>query len=525
MKSITDQNVIQEVLGHLANNPTLLSQTDKFNLSVNDFNTRFQKYIFTAISGLYSQGMKKISVIDIENYLSSNPKAIHTFTEQNGREYIQDILDLVAEDTSGFQYYYLKLKKINLLRDLQKQGFDISDYYCDDALSTKFAEVNGRFENTTIEEICTNVKQKILKLENEYSLNSEVNVVKLTDGLDELIGNLQSGAEIGMPLQGTIYNQVLSGAQKGCLTIRSAPSGCGKTSLAFADACYLAFPIRYSEKTGRWEQEGSNQHILFIITEQMIEQAQKKVLSYLSGIPESVFKYGNFDKDVEKRLQGAYTIMKEYEDNFTIVRIPDPDIQTLQNIIREQAILHKIDFVFYDYIFISPALLSEFRGHGLRNDELLLLMTTALKDLAVELNVGIFTSTQVNASADNNREIRNEASHADSRATMNKADNSIIMARPTNEELDMLKEIIASNICKEPNRVFDVFKVRSGQWSQVRIWSHVDLGTMRVEDLFITDSRLNPIDIYGGPSMPLISDWTDEEKQEIKKVRDTLNGN
>ena len=34
MKSITDQNVIQEVLGHLANNPTLLSQTDKFNLSV-----------------------------------------------------------------------------------------------------------------------------------------------------------------------------------------------------------------------------------------------------------------------------------------------------------------------------------------------------------------------------------------------------------------------------------------------------------------------------------------------------------
>lgn len=369
MKSITDQNVIQEVLGHLANNPTLLSQTDKFNLSVNDFNTRFQKYIFTAISGLYSQGMKKISVIDIENYLSSNPKAIHTFTEQNGREYIQDILDLVADDTSGFQYYYLKLKKINLLRDLQKQGFDISDYYCDDALSTKFAEVNGRFENTTIEEICTNVKQKLLKLENEYSLNSEVNVVKLTDGLEDLIGNLQIGAEIGIPLQGTIYNQVLSGAQKGCLTIRSAPSGCGKTSTAFADACYLAFPIRYDEQTGKWEQQGSNQHILFIITEQMIEQAQKKVLSYLSGVPESVFKYGRFDKDVEKRLQDAYTVMKTYEDNFTIVRIPDPNIQTLQNIIREQAILHKIDFIFYDYIFISPALLSEFRGHGLRNDK------------------------------------------------------------------------------------------------------------------------------------------------------------
>lgn len=469
--------------------------------------------------------MRKISVVDIENYLSTNPVAKSVFDQRNGQEYVQDILELIKDDATGFDYYYTKLKKINLLKTLKKQGFDVSDYYCEDPSDTKFLEVNGRFETTSIEEICKAVKQKLLKIENDYAVSSEVEVVKLTDGLEELMGNLQSGAEIGFPLQGKIYNRVLSGAQKGCLTIRSAGSGQGKSRIALADACYLAFPIRYNIENQKWEQDGSNQHVLFVITEQMIEQAQKMILSYLSGVPESVFKYGNFDKDTEERLRGAYTLMKEYEDNFTIVRIPDPDISTTANIIREQAVLHQVDFVFYDYIFISPALLAEFRGHNLRNDELLLLMTTALKDLAVELNVGIFTSTQVNAMADNNRDIRNEASLAGGRATINKADNGIIMARPTNEELEMLKEIIQANVCKEPNRVFDVFKVRSGQWSQVRIWSYVDLGTMRIEDLFITDSRMKAVeDFFIDEATPEVVDWTNEEYNEILKVRDKLNG-
>lgn len=91
--------------------------------------------------------------------------------------------------------------------------------------------------------------------------------------------------------------------------------------------------------------------------------------------------------------------------------------------------------------------------------------------------MGIFTSTQVNANADDNRNIRNEASLAGGRATINKADNGAIMARPTKEELESLHDLI--QIHGQPNLVTDIFKVRSGQWTQVRIWSIVDLGVMR----------------------------------------------
>ena len=48
-----------------------------------------------------------------------------------------------------------------------------------------------------------------------------------------------------------------------------------------------------------------------------------------------------------------------------------------------------------------------------------------------------------------------------SRAVINKADVGMIMARPTKEELDILKDIIAINGLI-PNIVTDIYKVRSG---------------------------------------------------------------
>ena len=176
--------------------------------------------------------------------------------------------------------------------------------------------------------------------------------------------------------------------------------------------------------------------------------------------------------------------------------------------------------MFFDYIFIGPALLNEFRGFNLRNDELLLMMATALKDLAVELNVAVFTSTQVNASADDNRNIRGEACLAGGRSTINKADNGLICSRPTADELEVLKNII--NKCGLPNMVSDVYKVRSGRYMQVRIWSTVDLGVMRRKDLFITDAQLNPVPDFEFNS-PIIHNWSDDEYNEIRHYVALLN--
>lgn len=516
---MTDKSTIRQVLGSLIQKPQLLSQVDKYSLTIADFSTRFERYVFSAILGLYRQNVNKIEPIDITNFLESDGVAKKVFDNNNGIEFIQDIIEFSSVDS--FDYYYNRLKKLNLLRDLKKQNFPVSEFYCEDLTNPQADEINARFEELTVKDICDLTKKKLIHLESSYVQTGEVEVESAAYGMREFVQELNDTVSVGLPVQGHIYNKVISGAEKTALTIRSGCSGLGKTRQAVGDACYLAYPIRYNSMLRKWEQTGSSEKVLFIITEQTFSQIRKMILAYLSDINDARFKLGQFTNEENERLNKAIDIMEQFADNLTIIKMPNPTIELVKTLVRENCLTRNISYVFYDYIFIGPALLNEFRGFALRNDEVLLMFATALKDLAVELNVAMFTSTQVNASADDNKNIRNESSLAGGRSTINKADNGAIMARPTNEELESLQEL--TNKYGVPNVVTDIFKARSGEWTQVRIWSQVNLGTMKKKDLFITDSRLEPIDGFFGDDLYEVQNWDDETYKQITSYVEQLN--
>ena len=117
-----DRRDVQQILGSLIQSPQLLSEVDKYNFNITDFPTKFEKYIFGAIDGLYRNGATKIQPIDIENYLSADPVGAKIFKDRNGIESVQDIVELSEVDNFGF--YYNRFKKFNLLKDLKKSGFN-----------------------------------------------------------------------------------------------------------------------------------------------------------------------------------------------------------------------------------------------------------------------------------------------------------------------------------------------------------------------------------------------------------------
>ena len=141
--ALVDKKCIQQILGCLLKHPQYLSEVDKYNLTLNDFPSRFERYIFGAIQGLYYKGAQRISAFDVENYLSSNDVSLKLFNSENGIEYLQDVEEYSNEE--NFPYYYKKLKKLNLLNDFKKQGFDISDFYIEDLLDPRSLEVNQVF--------------------------------------------------------------------------------------------------------------------------------------------------------------------------------------------------------------------------------------------------------------------------------------------------------------------------------------------------------------------------------------------
>ena len=323
-----DKRDTQQIIGCLMKKPQLLSEIDKYSFVLTDFPSRFERSIFMAIEGLYRNGATKIQPIDIENFLESNPVTAKSFRDKNGIEYLQDTIELSELDNFGF--YYNRFKMFNLLKDLKKSGFDTSEFYCEDLTNPDSEKINNAFNMLSPKLITDAVRKKLLGVEAKYETTDEIEVETAAEGMEQLVNEMGAAYEIGVPIQGSIYNQVLDGAKKGTLTIRSAASGVGKTRNAVADACYLAYPFRYNATTCEWEQEGSSERVLFIVTEQRFKEVRTMILAYLTDINATRFKYADFCDRETAVITQAIALMKKYSENLILVKMPNPTIESVK---------------------------------------------------------------------------------------------------------------------------------------------------------------------------------------------------
>ena len=394
-----------QIFGSIMKDPSILGNTDKYRLSPDDFQNSFERYIFGAIYNIFTTGAKSISVIDIDNYLSEHKTVYNNFLKNNGIEYLQDAEDLSNKD--NFDYYYNKLKKYNAIRDLKKIGFDTSNIYPEDLLDDNSDKKLENFEQMSVQDIFHNIKAELSKTESNY-LSSQSKEIKASNNIFNLIKKLKETPEVGLNLQGEIFNTISRGARKGKFYIRTAGTGVGKTRNMIGDACYLAYPIRYNIKEERWENCGSCSKVLYVGVEQEPEEIQTMILAYLSGINEEKILFGFYNEEEEEILKIAAKIMEIYSENFHIVQLPNPNIQSIKTTIRKYCLYNNTEYVFYDYIATSPSLLNEFRDLKVREDICLTMLSTALKDLAVELDVFMLSSTQVNGDLENKKGIKDQ---------------------------------------------------------------------------------------------------------------------
>jgi replicative DNA helicase len=453
-------------------------------------------------------------MVDIDTYLQRNEMAKQIMERDNGVDFLQDCEAYCEPE--NFSYYYGRLKKLNLLRELARTGKDISKFYCDDPLEPRQQEINERFERLTTTDIINELKGEVAILEDKYSTNSVVEEGNAYTGIRELFKELQVKPEVGIRLQGDIFNTVCRGGRKGKLYLRSASSGVGKTRSMVGDACNIAYPIRYEPKYGKWISTGAPEKVLYVMTEQDPAEIQTMILAYLSGINEEAILYGNVKEDKIDRILIAMDIMERYQDNMMFAHVPDPCASVIKNLFRKYTIQKGVENFFYDYIFSSPAMLNEYRDLKLREDVALRLFTTALKNLAVELNAFILTSTQVSNDDDKSGGFRDFRNIQGSKAIANLVDLACVMSRPSPEELKLV-EGFQSRFHFSPNLVTDVFKNRRGRWTSIRIWSANDLGTCRRHDLFVTTANNEPIEEFQ------IVDFTFEKTKEMEDLEELYN--
>lgn len=537
IEELVDKTAIMQVFGCIMQEPLLLAQIDKYRLDINDFHSRFTKIIYSGLYNMYTDGARVITPLDIDNYLNTYKDLKIVFDENNGIQYIQDCEEIA--DTINFNYYYQRVKKFSALRALKKDGFDISDFYCTDILNRDYSKIQERFDSLSVSDIFSEIKKKLFGLEERYVTSSTSGSSKASDGLMSLKEQYKRTPEIGYPLQGEIYNTVVRGARKGKYYLRSAPTGAGKTRMMVGDACHLAIPIYYDLKSKQWENRGYAERCLIITTELDKDEIQTLIIACVSGVNEDVILNGTYTFDEEQRVDKAIQIIEEYSDYLQLEKMPDPNIVQIEAVVRKQCLVNGVQNVFYDYIFSSPSLLNEFGALKIREDVALMLLSTSLKDLATELNVFMMSSTQLSGDFENKRGIRNQQFLRGAKSISDKCDVGVITTWIGQEESQIMQGLINQLNCEMPNYVTDVYKARRSKYKNIKIWSKVDLGTCRVEDICITDGYYNPItdfvslEFRDGERDIVIQQFStsepergneniQEEKQEVVKKKPSL---
>ena len=481
-----DPTATMQVIGCVFNNPQLLDITDKYTIVDEDFSDSFHKVVFGAIYKLHELGAKKISLQNIADFLTDRPKSEAIYKQNKGEEWLTRIAD--ASMASTFDYYYGRLKKFALLRAFDNCGIDVSDIYdMDNILDMKKKQLQeDMLDNATLEQIANQVDEKVEKIRFQYVNDDFGEAQQAATGIKDLIQRFKDTPEVGIPLYGPLVNTVTRGARLKKFYLRSAGTGVGKTRSMIADACYIACSKIYDENFG-WIKSGAQEPVLFITTEQELEEIQTMMLAFLSNVNEEHILNGEYEEGEEKRVLEAADILAQAP--LYVEELPDFSLKDVEDKIKKNIREHDVKYIFHDYIHTSLKILEEITkrsgGIKLREDNILFMLSTRLKDLCNKYGVFIMSATQLNGDW-KDAKIPDQNLLRGAKAIADKIDYGSILLNTTDEDLVALESILASSMFDRPTIKMSIYKNRRGRYKGVILWCKANLGCCRIQPMFCT---------------------------------------
>ena len=481
-----DPTATMQVIGCVFNNPQLLDITDKYSIVDEDFADSFHKVVFGAIYKLHELGAKTISLQNIADFLADRPKSEAVYKQNKGEEWLTRIAD--ASMASTFDYYYGRLKKFALLRAFDNCGIDVSDIYdMDNILDMKKKQLQeDMLDNATLEQIANQVDEKVERIRFQYVNDDFGEAQQAATGIKDLIQRFKDTPEVGVPLYGPLVNTVTRGARLKKFYLRSAGTGVGKTRSMIADACYIACTKIYDENFG-WIKCGTQEPVLFITTEQELEEIQTMMLAFLSNVNEEHILNGEYEEGEEKRVLEAADILAQAP--LYVEELPDFSLKDVEDKIKKNIREHDVKYIFHDYIHTSLKILEEITkrsgGIKLREDNVLFMLSTRLKDLCNKYGVFIMSATQLNGDW-KDAKIPDQNLLRGAKAIADKIDYGSILLNTTDEDLVALESILSSSMFDRPTIKMSIYKNRRGRYKGVILWCKANLGCCRIQPMFCT---------------------------------------
>lgn len=515
----SDKMAEMQVLACLIKDPMLFTD-NKYRFNIDDFGDQFHRILFGAIENIALNGAQSISYIDIDQFLNNYPTQYKVFSDNQGPDYIINMLELVDEKNKD--YYYKRMKKMSLLNEFYSRGFDVSSIYDDSIVDpVALSDMQRKFDTMSLDDIVLKFETEMTLIKQKFIMSTEMQESLAGEGLEELIRGFEEIPLMGLPFPSAKLTTIFKGMLLGKLIVMTAPSSLGKTRLQGQLSAWTAVGQYYDTTRCQWVDTGIREPVLYISIELELDELQTIWVSTISGVPEHHILDGRMSQEEKQRVYKAIELIKQAELHF--VSIADYNIDDIENIIKKHHQMFGVQYVFFDYLSSSLKIMAEAaqktRVNGLREDQILYMFATRLKELCKRLQIFMWTSTQISGDWRNTKEADEQLLRG-SKAMKDKFDGGMILL-PIRESD---KPIIAAHIAKgfelEPTHVLHIYKVRRGRFNHIKLYVHFDTGTCRLTDCFATNLDGEIIDITD-TNIEIILDQTQIQlKEEIKEEND-----
>ena len=488
-------NLVQ-VIGCIFKNPKLLERDDKYKFNEQDFYDEFHQLVFGCMYNLWQLGAKEITLPAIEDYLTQRPKALAIYKTNKGPEFILKAAEMANVNT--FDYYYNRMKKMSLLRAYEEMGMDLTWLYNpDEVMDMKRKQAQEDWlDNATLADIYNKINDKIDSIKLQYVENITDGGCQIGEGIDELIDSFAETPAVGYPLYDIYTSTTARGARLGKFYLRSAATNVGKTRAMVGDACFIGCSQMWSLKENKWVTTGACQSVLFIATEQTLDEIQISAVACISGVEEDHIVMHEYFTGEWERIVKAKQLLKQSKIQF--ICMPDFSMDDVENMIKKHIRENQVEYIFFDYIHSSAKILTEIGGKSgvknLREDNILFLLASKLKDIAVQYGVFVLSSTQLNADYQTS-ETPDQNLLRGSKAIADRIDWGGIMLETTKEDREKVEAFCKKNSLPIPNVKMSIYKNRANKWKGIYLWMSTQTGICRFETLFVTDWACNIIEM------------------------------
>ena len=511
-----DKIAILHVFAGLIKSPELIGNTKEFKLSTEDFPERFHQIIYGAIYNLFSNGVERISAIEIDKLLREFPSQYHVFNEANGLDYLFKVEEIGQPE--NFFLHYSTVKKFSFLRACRACGIDISDIYDPQIVDIKESELQQEsFNNMTLNEMVSHIEGKLISLKDEYLFDSAGRGSHMAENLREIIAEKMKSPSYGANLNSGLYTAATRGARLKKVYMVSAPSGTGKSRFSLASMLSICVPEIWSSEEKKWVKTGATGKCLFITTELEEDEVKIPALCYIADVPEDRLQSATLTDEEQERIHKAIGILEETP--FWFEELHDFDLEDVEHTIVKNVNKNNISYISYDYIHTSMKIFSSMSkagAKGLQEHQILLQMSIRLKEIANKYNVFLATATQLNSTYKEGE--MDDGSLSGAKAIAQKVDMGALLLDISTKDEEIISSVMHSGVAVpfglKPNLSLNIYKNRGNKWKKVRIWIHFNHSTLRTTDVFSTD--------YKGVLIPNLKPlkvlFDEEEDDEITDI-------